>query len=106
MLSDREYGEIQESYLIYDANAMQVLFDRECSWLVLWQVQESYLIYDANAMQVLFDRVCSWLVLWQVQETFGFLLLIKAQEIYGNKWHACDEIKLAISENKTKSKTI
>ena len=45
---DPPYGEIQESYLIYDANAMQVLFDKECSWLVLWQVQESYLIYDAG----------------------------------------------------------
>ena len=38
---DPPYGEIQESYLNYNDNAMQMLFDRECSWLVLWQVQES-----------------------------------------------------------------
>ena len=68
---DPPYGEIQESYLIYDVNAMQVLSDSKCSWLVLWQVQKSYLIYDVNAMQVVSDRECSWLVLWHVQESLG-----------------------------------
>ena len=38
---DPPYGEIQESYLTYYDDAMQMLSDRECSWLVLWQVQES-----------------------------------------------------------------
>ena len=38
---DPPYGEIQESYLTYYDNAMQVLYNRECSWLILWQVQDS-----------------------------------------------------------------
>ena len=56
---------------------------------------------------MLFDRECSWLVLWQVQETLGsfYDLLIKEQDEHEIDNMQVVKFNLAISKNKAKSKS-
>ena len=55
------------------------------------------------------DKKCSWLVLWQFQETlssFYELSIKKTKDKHEMYSMQVMEINLAISENKTNSKTI